>query len=142
MDRRDRTGARAQVPPRGPGRRPAGPGYRDPAREPRPLASQPLITPLRVTLTLGLAIGVVLLVVALVVQRAQDVPFLAAACAVLGLSLAAIAVTGAVATYRAAAHGRGGRAFGLAFLGGIAGIGAFGFLALAVIFGVLWKAPT
>ena len=36
---------------------------------------------------------------------------------------------------------RGGKAFGLAVLGGIAVIAAFGFLALAVIFGLLWKPP-
>jgi hypothetical protein len=101
-----------------------------------------LVTPLNVTLLLALVIGVALVIVALVVQRGQDLPFLAAAFAVLGLSLAAIAVTGAIGTYRAAASGRGGRAFVLAFLGGVAGIGAFGFLALTLIFGLFWKPPT
>lgn len=133
-------GDRSQVTPRAPGGRSGGSsrgGYRDPGSP----APQPLITPLRVTLVIALVIGVALLVVALVVQRGQDVPFLAAACAVLGLALGAFAVTGAIGTYRAAADGRGGRAFGLAFLGGMAGIGAFGFLALAMIFGLLWKPP-
>jgi cation transport ATPase len=102
----------------------------------------PVITPLRVTLAVALVIGVALMVVALIVQRGQDVPFLAAACAVLGIALAAYAVTGAISIYRAAADGRGGRAFGLAILGGIAAVGAFGFLALATIFGLLWKGPT
>ena len=102
----------------------------------------PLLTPLRVTLALGLAIGVALMVYALVVQRGQDVPFLAAAAFVLGAVCAAYGVTGAIATYRAAADGRGGKAFGLAVLGGIAVIAAFGFLAMAMIFGILWKSPT
>jgi hypothetical protein len=149
MDRRDRPGARSQVTPRArDGRTPQRGGYRDPYggdyRDPRQPVERrgPLLTPVRVTLVLALLIGAALLFVALVVQRAQDVPFLAAACAVLGFALAAFAITGAIGTYRSAADGRGARAFGLAFLGGLAGIGAFGFLALALIFGVLWRPPT
>ena len=102
----------------------------------------PVITPLRVTLAIGLAIGLGLMGYALLVERGQDVPFLAAACAVLGLALAAYAITGAVSTYRAAADGRGGKAFGLALLGGMAAVSAFGLLALATIFGLLWKGPS
>jgi hypothetical protein len=102
----------------------------------------PVITPLRVTLAIGLAIGLGLMGYALLVERGQDVPFLAAACAVLGLVLAAYAITGAVSTYRAAADGRGGKAFGLALLGGMAAVSAFGLLALATIFGLLWKGPS
>ena len=101
-----------------------------------------MLTPLWVTLAIALVIGFALLGYALLVQRGQDVPFLAAACAVTGLAFAAWAVSGAIATYRAASRGRGGRAFGLALVGGIAAIGAFGFLALATIFGILWRSPT
>jgi MFS family permease len=145
MDRRDRPAARMQAPSRGRGSPPpTRPGpYREAYRDPREPVDRrgPLLTPLRVTLVLALLIGVALLGYALLVQRGQDVPFLAAACAVLGFALGAFAVTGVVGTYRAAADGRGGRAFGIAFLGGLAGIGAFGFLALAMIFGLLWKPP-
>lgn len=110
-------------------------------RDDEPEPSGPLITPLRATLAIGLFIGVALLAFALVVQRGQDVPFLAAAAFVLGVVCAGYGITGAIATYKAAAYGRGGKAFGLAVLGGIAAIAAFGFLAMAVIFGLLWKAP-
>ena len=112
-----------------------------PERRDGPEPSGPLITPLRVTLALGLVIGVGLMAYALLVQRGQDVPFLAAAAFVLGAVCAAYGVTGAIATYRAAADGRGGKAFGLAVLGGIFAIAAFGFLAMATIFGLLWKPP-
>lgn len=110
-------------------------------REDEPEPSGPLVTPLRVTLALGLFIGVGLMAFALIVQRGQDVPFMAAAAFVLGMVCAGYGVTGAIAVYKAAANGRGGKAFGLAVLGGIAVIAAFGFLALAVIFGLLWKPP-
>jgi hypothetical protein len=151
MDRRERQGAPSGVSPRARNARRSaggGGGYRDPSRDGYRDSRQPLdqrgpvLTPARVTLVLAVLIGAALLFVALVVQRGQDVPFLAAACAVLGFALAAFAVNGAVATYRNAANGRGARAFGLAFLGGLAGIGAFGFLALALIFGVLWSPPS
>jgi len=110
-------------------------------RDEEPEPSGPLITPLRVTLALGLFIGVGLMAFALIVQRGQDVPFMAAAAFVLGMVCAGYGITGAIAVYKAAASGRGGKAFGLAVLGGIAAIAAFGFLALAVIFGLLWKPP-
>jgi len=115
-----------------------------PSRDPREAAQEPsgpLVTPLRVTLALGLFIGIGLMAFALLVQRGQDVPFMAAAAFVLGMVCAGYGVTGAIAVYKAAAAGRGGKAFGLAVLGGIAAVAAFGFLALAVIFGLLWKPP-
>jgi hypothetical protein len=112
-----------------------------PVRDEEPEPPGPLVTPLRVTLALGLFIGVGLMAFALIVQRGQDVPFMAAAAFVLGMVCAGYGITGAIAVYKAAASGRGGKAFGLAVLGGIAAIAAFGFLALAVIFGLLWKPP-
>jgi hypothetical protein len=113
-----------------------------PERERPPEPSGPLVTPLRVTLAIGLVIGVALMAYAVIIQRGQDVPFLAAAAFVLGIVCAAYGITAAIATYRAAADGRGAKAFGLAVLGGIAVIAAFGFLAMATIFGLLWQAPT
>jgi MFS family permease len=110
-------------------------------RDEAPQPSGPLVTPLRATLALGLFIGVGLMAFALIIQRGQDVPLLAAAAFVLGVVCAGYGITGAIAVYQAAADGRGGKAFGLAVLGGIAAIAAFGFLAMAVIFGLLWKPP-
>ncbi len=70
---------------------------------------------------------------AVTVRDATQIPLLVAGLAVLGLVFATLAVTGAIATYQAAADGRSGRAFLLAFLGGIAGILAFGCFAWAII---------
>lgn len=76
---------------------------------------------------------------ALLVRDELQVPLLATGFLVLGLVLGAVAGSGGVATYRAAAEDRGGRAMALALVGGLAAVAAFGSLAAALIFAMLWR---
>jgi hypothetical protein len=91
------------------------------------------LTPTIVMLVVAIVGPFVFLGYAVSVRDATQIPLLVAGLAVLGLVFATLAVSGAIATYRAAADGRSGRAFLLAFLGGIAGILAFGCFAWAII---------
>jgi hypothetical protein len=59
---------------------------------------------------------------ALTVRESTQIPLLAAGLAVLGLVFGALAVSGLIATYRAAADGRSVRAMLLAIIGGMASI--------------------
>ncbi len=75
----------------------------------------------------------------IVVRDATQVPMLCAGFGVLGIVFSALALGGAVATYRAASEGRGGRAFALALLGGAAAIVAAGCFATAVVLALVWR---
>ena len=91
------------------------------------------LTPTSVMLIVAIVGPFLFLGYAVTVRDATQIPLLVAGLAVLGLVFATLAVTGAIATYRAAADGRSGRAFLLAFLGGIAGILAFVCFAWVII---------
>jgi hypothetical protein len=91
------------------------------------------LTPTRVMLTLAVVGPIVFLGYAITVRDTTQIPLLVAGLAVLGIVFAALAAIGAVATYRAAADGRSGRAFLNAFLGGIAVVIAFGCFTVAII---------
>jgi hypothetical protein len=69
-----------------------------------------------------------------------QVPFLITGLGILGITLATIALGGAVVSWRSGIRGRGGRAFLAAFFGGIFAIAAFACFTAAVIFTLLWRA--
>ncbi|HYM83117.1 MAG TPA: hypothetical protein VEY67_03070 [Candidatus Dormibacteraeota bacterium] len=100
------------------------------------------LTPIRVTLGIALVGSLVFAIYAITVRDASQIPLLATGALVLGLVFAALAVAGAVSTYRAASEGRSGAAFAQALLGGAAAIVAFGCLAIAVILALVWHPPT
>ena len=91
------------------------------------------ITPTRVVLAIALVGSVAFLAYALTVRESTQIPLLASGAAVLGIVFTALALAGLIATYRAAREGASGRAFGLAVLGGIAALIAFGCVAGAII---------
>jgi hypothetical protein len=91
------------------------------------------ITPTRVVLAIALVGSVAFLAYALTVRESTQIPLLASGAAVLGIVFTALAVAGLIATYRAARDGASGRAFGLAVLGGIAALIAFGCFSGAII---------
>ena len=70
-----------------------------------------------------------------VVLRIEDnqIPLMAAGFVVLGASLAAVALWCVVGIWRSASRARGGRAFLLAIIGGVAGLGAIGCFAVAAV---------
>lgn len=99
------------------------------------------LTPTRVTLGMALVGSLAFVLYAITVRDASQIPMLAAGSLVLGLVFAALAVAGAVGTYRAASEARGGRAFAGAVLGGVAAVIAFGCFAMAVILALVWRPP-
>lgn len=102
------------------------------------------IGPLRVTLPLVL-VGLVMLgstaFIGWVVLNVQDdqIPLLAVGFVALGASFAAIAVGSLVGMWRAASRARGGRAFVLAIVGGMAGLGAIGTFTVTALLMMVWS---
>lgn len=128
--RRERIDERWQVVPRRPDGRPGRVGpHLGPVR----------LTPTRVSLGVALGGSFLLLVVALLRRDELQVPLLTTAFVVLGLVLAAFAVAGAVATYRAAAEFRSGQALLLAIVGGLFALAACGAFAVAAVLALLWR---
>jgi hypothetical protein len=97
------------------------------------------ITATRVTLIVALVGSLAFLLYALTVRESTQIPMLTAGAGVLGIVFCALALAGGIATYRAAADGHGGRAFGLAVLGGLAGLIAFGCFSGAVILALVYR---
>lgn len=73
------------------------------------------------------------LLYAVTVRDASQIPLLASGAVVLGLAFGALSIYCLRSSWRAGAHGRGGRAFGVALVGGGAAIAAAGCLAAAII---------
>lgn len=67
-----------------------------------------------------------------------QIPLLASGFTVLGASLAAIAIWTLFGIWRAASYARGGRAFLLAIVGGLAGLAAIGCFTVAALFAMVW----
>ncbi len=99
------------------------------------------LTPTRVTLAIALGGSLLFVLYSATVRDASQIPMLAAGALVLGLVFSALAIAGAVSTYRAAAEARGGRAFADALLGGLAALIAFGCFAMAVVLALVWRPP-
>ncbi len=97
------------------------------------------ITPTRATLGVALVGSTVFLLYAITVRDASQIPLLSTGSAILGIAFGALALSGAVSTYRAAAAGLSGRAFGLALAGGLAALVAAGCLAAAAVLALVWR---
>jgi hypothetical protein len=92
-------------------------------------------SPFRVVLAIA-ALGAILFLGFAVLAR--DIPMLASATLVFGVVFVAVALTAGRATWRAAADGRNGQAFGLAIGGGVAAMAGLGALALAIVLVLIW----
>ena len=116
-----------------------------PVRSPQPPAREGVyIGPVHVTLPLALVVIVMvgsLVFLAWVVTSVRDnqIPFLAYGFVGLGASLAAIAVGCVVEVWRAASRSEGGRALGLAIIGGLAGLGAIGSFTVSALSMLVWN---
>ena len=97
------------------------------------------ITPLRVALAIALVGSGLFNLAALVLFRDErQIPMLSSGFGVMGIVFAALAVGGAISTWRAGATGHSGRALVLAVFGGFAGLAAAGCFAAAVVLALLW----
>jgi hypothetical protein len=98
------------------------------------------ITPIRVVVALALVGSSAFIAYAVLrVRDTSQIPMLSSGFAVLGLALAAIAIGGLVGLWRAAADGRGARAFLMSIVGGVIGLAAIGCFAAAVVLALLWR---
>lgn len=95
------------------------------------------ITPTRVVLLVALVGSLAYLAFAITVRDASQIPMLSSGAAVLGIVFGALAVLGAVSTYRAGVEGRSGQAFTLAVLGGVAAMIAAACFAGAIVLGLV-----
>lgn len=114
-------------------------GYAQPPAVQSAAPADPPVTSRRRISIPGIVIGLTMLgsiaYLGYVLLRVEDdqIPLMAAGFVVLGASLAAIAAWSVIGMWRAASRARGGRAFGLAILGGLAGLGAMGCFAVAAL---------
>jgi hypothetical protein len=92
-------------------------------------------------IVIGLAMLGSIVFIGYVVLRVEDnqIPLMAAGFVVLGASLAAIALWCVAGIWRAASRARGGRALGLAIIGGLAGMAAIGCFAIAALSTLVWN---
>ncbi len=97
------------------------------------------LTPTRVTLAIALGGSALFIAYGIIVRDPTQIPLLSAGFAVFGIVFTALALAGAVETYRTARGGQGARAFGLALLGGIAALIAAGSFAIAAVLALVWR---
>jgi hypothetical protein len=110
---------------------------------PRGLRIGPLlVTPTKVLMVVALVGSLAYLAYAITVRDTSSIPLLASGAAVLGLVFAGLAVAGAYSTLQAGRVGSDGRAFAMAFLGGLCAIAAFGCWAAAVVFILVSQSAT
>jgi hypothetical protein len=127
---RDRYDTRMQVSPRRP----------DGSRGVRgPHVGSIQVTPIRVMLAIALIGSIGYLLFAITVRDASQIPMLASGAFVLGIVFAALAVGGAIETYRAGMGPDGRRAVLLAIGGGIAAIISAGCFAGAMVLALVWS---
>ena len=103
-----------------------------------PVGRRPRIPPIAVFIVIALVGSIALTAYAFATRNNEQVPLLATAATILGIVLIVLAAVGAIATYRAARDGNGGRAVVMALVGGVAAIAAAGVLATATILGLLY----
>ena len=115
-----------------------------PARAPGPPRAGLHIGPVRLTaarilvlLVLFGSLAYLLYVVAVI--RDEQIKWLGVGFATLGASLAAIGIDAVVGMWRAASRAEGGRAFGLALIGGLAGLAAIGSFTATALSMLLWN---
>lgn len=97
------------------------------------------LTPTRVTLAVALGGSLLFLLYGIIVRDETQIPMLCAGFAVLGIVFLALAVAGAIGTYREGQGGRGGQAFAFALAGGLAALVSAGSFATAVVLALVWK---
>ena len=131
--------ASGRPPAPGPEKAPADPTGQAPAPPPAPARTGLHVGPLPVTLPLLLVLLVMLGstgFIGWVILNVRDgqISLLAVGFVALGASFAALAIGSLVGMWRAASRARGGRAFVLAIIGGLAGLAAIGaFTATALL---------
>jgi hypothetical protein len=133
-----------EQPPDASARPPAAPAQPPAAPAQPPVAVVTSRRRMRVSLpmiVIGLAMLGSIAFIGYVVLRVEDnqIPLMASGFMVLGASLAAIAVWSVLEMWRAASRARGGRAFGLAIFGGLAGLGAIGCFTVAALSALVWN---
>jgi hypothetical protein len=109
--------------------------------QPGPRIGAVTVTPTGVVFVIALVGSLVYIVYAITVRDASQIPLLASGAAILGLVFGAFSIIGLVATWRSSIHGRDGRAFGHALVGGISFLVAAGCFAAAIILGILARSP-
>ena len=90
-------------------------------------------TPGLVFLLIAVVGSVAYLLYAITVRDASQIPLLASGAVVLGLAFGALSIYCLRSSWRVGADGRGGRAFGVALIGGGAAIATAGCLAASII---------
>jgi hypothetical protein len=121
--------------------RPAPRGVRPPPSGSGSGVGRVSINPTSVVFVIALIGSIVYLAYAITVRDASQIPLLASGAAVLGFVFGAFSIIGLVATWRSSIHGRDGRAFGHALVGGISFLVAAGCFAAAIILGILARSP-
>jgi hypothetical protein len=115
----------------------------EPTAPPAPAAPSPRairISLPKIVLALGFIGSIAFLVyVGFRVRDQNQLPMLSSGFAVLGACFAAAAIASLAAMWRAATYGRGGRAMGLAIVGGVAGLAAIGCFTLTVLLALVWS---
>jgi len=99
-----------------------------------------VVTPFRVVIAVAfLGSSAIIAYAILKVRDTTQIPMLSSGFAVLGLSLAAIALAAVIGLWRAASDGDNRRALLLGLGGGIVGLAAIGCLTATVLLALLWK---
>jgi hypothetical protein len=97
------------------------------------------VTPPVVVVALTLVGSILFILYVVAVVRDEQIPMLAVGFTALGASFAAISVGAAVALWRSASRADSGRAFGLAILGGLAGLAAIGSFTVTALSMLVWN---
>ncbi len=105
--------------------------------DPGPRIGAISINPTGVIFIIALIGSFVFFIYAIAVKDPSQIPLLATGAAVLGLVFGAFSINGLIATWRSSVHGRDGRAFGHAIVGGISFLVAAACFAGAIILGIL-----
>jgi uncharacterized membrane protein YedE/YeeE len=102
---------------------------------------RPRITPIRAVIAIAfLGSSAFIAYAVLRVRDTNQIPMLSSGFAVLGLSLAAIAIGLLVQLWRAASDGRAGRAMAMGLIGGMFGLAAIGCFTASALLALLWSA--
>jgi hypothetical protein len=96
------------------------------------------LTLVRIVAVLVLLGGLAYVAYVVAVVRDEQIKWLGIGFAAVGAALAAIGIDALTGMWRAAARAQGGRAFGLAILGGLAGLAAIGSFTVTALSMLLW----
>ena len=96
------------------------------------------LTPISILVGLTMLGSIIFIVYVVLAIDDNQIPLLASGFAVLGASLAAVAIGSLVGMWRAASRARAGRALGLAIVGGFAGLAAIGCFTATALAALVW----